>query len=207
MRTDRRLLLASHNQGKLFELRELLRDISVMITSLDDFPHLHAVEETGRTFAENASLKAGSYAKQTHLLTIADDSGLEVKALEGRPGVFSARYAGPGSSEELRTQKLLSELASLSPEHRSARFCCSVAIADEEGEIIHISNGICEGRIAIAPRGLGGFGYDPIFIPEGFQQSFGELKPEIKNQVSHRARALAGVREFLRSLTGSSKAG
>lgn len=207
MRTDRSLLVASHNRGKLRELSELLRDIPVVIRCLEDFPQLNPVEETGRTFVENASLKAAGYAKQTHLLTIADDSGLEVNALSGRPGVFSARYAGPGAPDELRIQKLLSELSSLSSERRSARFRCSVAVANEEGEIIHLSSGVCEGRIAIAPRGMAGFGYDPIFIPEGFQQTFGELKPEIKNHVSHRARALVGAIEFLRSLTGSSKAG
>ncbi len=207
MRTDRRLLLASHNQGKLREIGELLREIPLRIINLDDLQNLQAVQETGNTFVENASLKAAGYAKQTHLLTIADDSGLEVKALGGRPGVFSARYAGPSASDELRIQELLSELSSLSPERRSARFRCSVAVADEDGEILHLSNGVCDGQIAIAPRGMGGFGYDPIFIPEGFQQTFGELKREIKNQISHRARALAGALEFLRSLTSCSKAG
>jgi XTP/dITP diphosphohydrolase len=207
MTTDRPLLLASHNQGKLRELGELLRDIPVMITSLGAFPNLQAVRETGATFRENSSLKATGYARQTRMLTIADDSGLEVKALGNRPGVFSARYAGPGASDEQRTQKLLSELASLGTEERSARFCCSVALADEEGQIIHVSDGVCEGRIAIGPRGSAGFGYDPIFIPEGFQQTFAELEPEIKNQISHRARALASAREFLRSLTSSSNAG
>src|SRR6266404_6673351 len=122
MRTDRRLLLASHNQGKLREIGELLREIPLGIINLDDLLNLQAVQETGNTFVENASLKAAGYAKQTHLLTIADDSGLEVKALGGRPGVFSARYAGPSASDELRIQELLSELSSLSPERRSARF-------------------------------------------------------------------------------------
>jgi XTP/dITP diphosphohydrolase len=207
MKAFRRLLVASYNQGKLRELRELLCEIPLRITNLDDLPNLQPVPETGSTFAENASLKAAGYAKQTHLLTIADDSGLEVKALGGRPGVFSARYAGADASDEQRTQKLLSEMASLSAEQRSARFCCWVAVADEGGEIIHTSNGVCEGQIAIAPRGSGGFGYDPIFIPDAFQQTFGELKPQIKNQISHRARALVGARDFLRSLTASSNAG
>src|ERR1041385_8658204 len=207
MRTVRPLLLASHNQGKLWELGELLRDLRVIITSLDGFPNLQPVQETGITFAENSALKATGYATQTRLLTIADDSGLEVKAIANRPGVFSARYAGPGASDEQRTQKLLSEMTSLHSEDRSARFCCSVALANEAGRLIHISNGICEGRIAIEPRGSGGFGYDPIFIPQGFEQTFAELKPEIKNQISHRARALAGAQEFLRSLTSSSNAG
>ena len=206
MRTDRRLLLASHNQGKLRELGELLRDLPFIITSLDDFPNLQPVQETGSTFAENSCVKATGYARQTRLLTIADDSGLEVKALGNRPGVFSARYAGSGASDEQRTQKLLLEMTSLRSEDRSARFCCSVALADDVDQVIHISNGVCEGRIAVGPRGSGGFGYDPIFIPEGFQQTFAELKPEIKNQISHRARALAGARDFLRSLTSSSNA-
>jgi len=207
MKEDRRLLLASYNPGKLRELGELLGDIPLRLINLDDFPNLQAVQETGRTFNENASIKASSYAKQTSLLTIADDSGLEVKALGNRPGVFSARYSGPGASDEQRTQKLLSAMVALRAQERSARFCCSVAVADQLGQTIHISNGICEGQIALAARGSGGFGYDPVFVPKGFQQTFAELEPGVKNQISHRAQALRGAREFLRSLTGSSNAG
>jgi len=207
MRRDRRLLLASYNQGKLRELSELLSDIPLRLINLNDFPNLQAVQETGRTFNENASIKASSYAQQTSLLTIADDSGLEVKALGNRPGVFSARYGGSGASDEQRTQELLSEMIALRVQERSARFCCSVAVADELGQIIHLSNGVCEGQIALAASGSDGFGYDPIFVPKGFQQTFAELEPGIKNQISHRAQALRGAREFLRSLTASSNAG
>jgi len=207
MKRDRRLLLASYNQGKLRELSELLSDIPLRLINLNDFPNLQAVQETGRTFNENASIKASSYAQQTSLLTIADDSGLEVKALGNRPGVFSARYGGSGASDEQRTQELLSEMIALRVQERSARFCCSVAVADELGQIIHLSNGVCEGQIALAARGSDGFGYDPIFVPKGFQQTFAELEPGIKNQISHRAQALRGAREFLRSLTASSNAG
>lgn len=203
----RRLLVASHNQGKLRELRKLLGDIRLEVISLDTFPGIQAVEETGDTFSENAALKAKGYARQAGLITLADDSGLEVEALGGRPGVFSARYAGDGSSDKARTDKLLAEMADFPAEERSARFCCSVAIADERGTIIHASNGVCEGKLALRPRGSAGFGYDPIFIPDGFEQTFAELNPEMKNTISHRARALQGAREFLRSLTISSDAG
>jgi len=207
MTNARTLLVASHNQGKLCELRELLRNLPFGLTNLADFPDIETIEETGETFAENASLKAAGYARQARLLTLADDSGLEVQALGNRPGVLSARYARLGASDQVRTQKLLVEMSEFPVEERRARFCCSVAVADEAGKIIHVSNGQCEGRIALAPRGFRGFGYDPIFIPVGFEETFAELKPETKNRISHRARALADACAFLRSLTAASNAG
>ncbi len=207
MKTIRTLLVASHNAGKVYELRDLLAGIPLSLISLENFPNVDEVNETGSTFAETAALKATGYARQTHLLTIADDSGLEVSALGNKPGVFSARYAGPGASDDERTRKLLAELQAQSSPHRRARFCCSVAIADEEGNLLHISSGICEGKIADFPKGSGGFGFDPIFAPDGYDQTFAELKSEIKNQISHRARALVDAAEFLRSLTASLKAG
>jgi XTP/dITP diphosphohydrolase len=195
------LLVATQNAGKLQELQELLVDLPFELCGLGSLPGVLEVQETGESFIENASLKAAGYATQVRLLTLADDSGLAVDALGGAPGVFSARYAGEGASDAERTNKLLAELSRLKEPKRSARFVSAVAIASSEGEILNVSLGSCDGHLAFAPRGSEGFGYDPIFIPVGYEQTFAELKPEIKNQISHRARALLGAREFLRTLT------
>jgi XTP/dITP diphosphohydrolase len=195
------LLLATQNKGKLKELRQLLADLPLDLYSLSDFPAIEVVPETGLSFSENASLKAVGYARQTGMLALADDSGLEVEALDGAPGLLSARYAGEGASDTVRTAKLLDELSGIPAEKRSARFVSAVAIADREGEVLNVFIGTCDGRIDFAPSGSGGFGYDPVFLPSGQEQSFGQLKPEIKNQISHRARALLAAREFLRALT------
>ena len=195
--TSQSLLLATQNHGKLTELRQLLGNLSLELCDLTDFPEVETVPETGESFIDNASLKAAGYATQTGLLTLADDSGLEVEALGGAPGILSARYAGEGASDADRTARLLAELSIIPPAKRSARFVSAVAIANREGQILNVSVGTCDGHIGFAARGTGGFGYDPIFIPSGSEKSFAELKSEIKNQISHRARALAGAREFL----------
>jgi len=152
------------------------------------------------TFAENAIAKAQFYASATSLCALADDSGLEVTALNGAPGVFSARYAGAHASDADRRTLLLSELNKLGAPTRRARFVAVVAISNPNGEILNLSEGICEGTISFSPRGTGGFGYDPLFIPEGYDQTFAELPDTIKNQISHRARALLGTRTFLSQL-------
>lgn len=206
MNARQSLLVATRNVGKLQELRELLGDLPFDLYGLGSLPGILEIQETGESFIENASLKAAGYATQARLLTLADDSGLAVDALGGAPGVFSARYAGQGASDAERTKKLLAELSSLKEPMRSARFVSAVAIADSEGEILNVSVGRCDGHLAFAPRGSEGFGYDPIFIPVGYEQTFAELKPEIKNRISHRARALLGTREFLRTLTIASSA-
>lgn len=195
------LLVATRNLGKLEELRQLLSDLPFDLYGLERFPGVEEVTETGESFIENAALKAVGYATQTRLLTLADDSGLEVDALGGDPGLFSARYAGEQASDVERTTKLLAELSSIAAPKRTARFVSAVATASSKGQILNVSVGTCDGHIGFAPRGCVGFGYDPIFIPIGYEQTFAELKPEIKNQISHRARALVGAREFLRSLT------
>jgi len=199
--TPQYLLVATQNTGKLKELRQLLGDLSVELYGLIDFPDVREVPETGGSFVEIASLKAAGYATQTGLLTLADDSGLEVDALGGAPGIFSARYGGEGASDAARTARLLSELSLIRAAARSARFVSAVAIANGKGQILNVSVGTCDGQIDFAARGSGGFGYDPVFIPSGYDKSFAELKPVIKNQISHRARALSGTREFLRTLT------
>jgi XTP/dITP diphosphohydrolase len=199
------LLLATSNQGKLREAREILGDLPFDLLALSDCESIQPVAETGATFIENASLKAIGYASQTHLLTLSDDSGLEIEALNGAPGVRSARYLGEGNSYSVRNQSLLAELQS--HEKRAARFVCSIAIAASDGDLLSISTGVCDGRIATEPHGTEGFGYDPIFIPTGFENTFGELPAQIKNRISHRGRALAEAREFLSRLTRGESAG
>ena len=201
MMTPQSLLVATQNKGKLEELRQLLGDLPLELYGLTDFPDVETVPETGESFIENASLKAAGYATQTGLLTLADDSGLEVDALGGAPGIRSARYAGEGASDADRATRLLTELSNVSVEKRSARFVSAVAIANTKGQIVNVSVGVCDGRIDFAPSGSGGFGYDPVFIPSDYDKSFGELRSEIKNQISHRARALLAAREFLLTLT------
>ena len=200
------MLIATWNKGKRRELQQLLSDLPFALMSLDDILGLEPVLETGETFLENASLKASGYAIQSGLLTLADDSGLEVDALAGAPGVLSARYAGDGASDRQRVEKLLGDLRNVDEPDRTARFVSAVATASSNGSIINMSVGRCEGRIAFEPRGSGGFGYDPIFIPAGSEMTFAELPPEIKNQISHRHTALEKAREFLRNLTCDSAA-
>lgn len=202
-----RLLIATRNRGKLQEFRALLEELSIELCDLNSFPAIVPVAETGSTFAENASLKAVGYARQAGLMTLADDSGLEVKALGDAPGVLSARYAGEGASDSQRVEKLLSELSNIEVMDRAARFVSVVAISDSSGKVLNVSGGVCDGAITEAPRGTNGFGYDPIFLPEGFDRTFAELTAEVKNEISHRAQAFKGSAKFLRSLTLRSRAG
>ena len=197
------LLIATRNQGKLTEIHELINHLPLALKSLLDFPNTTEVEETGATFEENAAIKATDYALQTGLWTLSDDSGLEVEALGGAPGIYSARYAGPAASDMERVELLLKELARTGDPFRRARFVCAVSIADPTGRIVNLSEGVCDGLIAFHPRGEGGFGYDPVFIPDGYEQTFGELSSEIKGLISHRARALAAMRDFLLKLFGA----
>jgi XTP/dITP diphosphohydrolase len=199
------LLIATSNEGKLRELRVMLSDLSFELVALRDFPDLWAVPETGSTFIENASLKATGYARQAGLMTLADDSGLEVRALGGAPGVLSARYLGEATSYAERNRALLAALKDAGD--RSAQFVCAVAVAAADGRVLNVFAETCAGRIAESPRGSGGFGYDPIFIPDCYDQTFGELPPELKNRISHRARAIATVRDLLDSLTSAQTAG
>lgn len=192
------LLIATHNEGKVAELRPLLQSaLPFKLPSLAEFPEIGEVEETGETFAENASLKARAYAEQSRLWTLSDDSGLEVAALKGAPGVYSARYGGQAKTFAERIRMLLEEMSRSGSRDRRARFVCAIAVADPKGEIVNLSTGICEGLIADAPRGTNGFGYDPVFVPDGYDQTFGELSTEVKERISHRARAIFAARSFL----------
>ena len=194
------LLLGTRNPGKVIEITSILVDSGWSFSSLQDFPNVGEAEENFTTFAENAIAKAQFYASATGLCALADDSGLEVEALGGAPGVFSARYAGAHASDADRRALLLSELAKTGDSNRRARFVAVVAIATPGGKILNLSEGICNGTITFAPRGAGGFGYDPLFISDGYNQTFAELPDTIKNQISHRARALSGTRDFLSQL-------
>lgn len=192
------LLVATNNQGKVRELKELLADLPVELKSLNDFENVAEVEETGTTFEENAVLKAKGYAKQTGLLAVADDSGLEIEALNGAPGVYSARYGGADSGYDEKIKLILDEMSKSGSENRNAQFVCVMVLADENGKIKHSAKGICRGKIAFEASGTNGFGFDPIFVPDGFEDSFGLLKSEIKHKISHRAAASAEIIRFLR---------
>ena len=194
-----KIVIATRNLGKVNEILDLFQSIKVPFGTLADHPETTDIEETGTTFAENAELKAAAYAGQTGHWCLADDSGLEVTALGGRPGVLSARYGGADLSSPEKMNLLLNELAGLGDSARDARFVCVMALADRPGRIRYSAEGECRGRIALAPRGNGGFGYDPIFIPEGFKQTFGELSPLAKNKISHRT---AAAKKILRYLLG-----
>jgi len=192
----RKLVVATRNPKKRQELAALLRDMPVEVLGLDAFPGAPEVEETGATFADNARLKAEAAARHTGLWAIADDSGLEVDALGGRPGVFSARFAGPGATDAANNELLLTLLEGVPPEKRQARFRCAIAIASPQGET-WVDEGVCEGVIALTPRGDGGFGYDPLFVVPELGKTFAELGESVKNRISHRARALSLARERL----------
>lgn len=194
------ILIATKNANKTKELKELLSNSDFILKDLNEIPNIREAAETGKTFSENAILKAASYALQTKMWALADDSGLEVEALDGAPGVFSARYAGEFATDEERIAKLLQELNGVFYE-RQARFVCAMAVSDEKGEIKFLAEGVCDGKIAVNPSGTNGFGYDPIFIPDGFEQTFGELSIEIKQKISHRARAIEKIIRFLGDFT------
>lgn len=195
-----KLLIATHNQGKVREYRTLLADLPIEVTYLDAEGITLEVDETGATFEENALLKARAYAAYSGLLTWADDSGLEVDALGGAPGVFSARYGAPAARNDVeRYRLLLEQLAATAEADRSARFRCVAALAWPDGRTA-ITHGVCEGRIATAPRGDYGFGYDPVFLVADFDYilTMAELPAQVKNQISHRARASHAARAILR---------
>jgi XTP/dITP diphosphohydrolase len=185
------MVIATRNRGKLLEFRELLLPLKSEILSLADLEVDTEFEESGNTFAENARLKAIGYSRLVQFPVLADDSGLEVEALGGRPGIFSARYGGPGASDEDRVHKLLKELESSGGE-RDARFVCSLALA-QGGRLLLESEGECRGTIAKKPRGTNGFGYDPIFLFPALGRTYAELSQAEKNVHSHRSRAVASL--------------
>lgn len=194
-----RLLIATHNRGKLIEYQEMLADLSLELVTLDDVDIRDDVAETGATFAENARLKATAYAGRSGLLTLADDSGLEVDALGGEPGVRSKRYAGNNKSDGERNNFLLDKLHDMPADKRTARFRCAIVIASPDGKLWK-TDGTCEGEIAFEPRGAHGFGYDPVFQVAERGMRMAELPTEEKNMVSHRARAAYKARVILKQI-------
>jgi len=190
------LVLATRNMHKVEELKSLLADASVQVLSLRDFPDMPEVEETGVTFAENAELKAKATVQATGKIALADDSGLEVDALNGEPGVYSNRFGGPGATDADKYMRILELLEGVPDEKRTARFRASIAISTPAGDTF-IVDGVCEGRIAHSPRGEKGFGYDPIFFIPDLGKTMAELLPEEKNTISHRGKALQASREIL----------
>jgi XTP/dITP diphosphohydrolase len=195
--TNLEILIGTGNRGKVKEIKRALKDLPLKFHVIADFPGIFQPHEDAGSYAENASIKAQSYAQQTRLWTLADDSGLEVNALNGSPGVRSARFGGEGRSDTDRTSLLLSELLAAGGEERSACFVCAVAIAKPNGEVINVAHGTCPGKIATEPSGDEGFGYDPVFVPAGYDMTFAEMPLLLKNTISHRGKALAATREFL----------
>jgi XTP/dITP diphosphohydrolase len=190
-----RLLLATANQGKLRELRTILHGLPVELVGLTEagLGEPPQVEETGETFLENALLKGRAYAAWSGLAAVADDSGLEVDALGGAPGVRSARYAGPGAGDQANLDKLLAALAGVPPERRTARFRCAAVLVDA-GAGEWSAEAAWEGRLLDAPRGTGGFGYDPVFLPDGWELTSAEVDQAIKDAASHRGKAFRALR-------------
>jgi XTP/dITP diphosphohydrolase len=193
------LLLATRNPGKLREYRQMLEGLSLEILSLDDALLDLQVEETGSTFAENALLKAQGYSRASGMLTLADDSGLEVDALDGEPGVRSSRYAGPDATDNQRNRILLDRMADVAPADRTARFRCAIAVVSPDGRS-WVVEGSLEGLIALQPEGEGGFGYDPVFLLPQTGMTAAQLTPQQKNRISHRGQALRKARAILRGI-------
>lgn len=192
-----KLLIATRNPGKLKEFAQILQLPEYQLITLDevDLPADFDVEETGTTFVANARLKAESFGRRTKLLTLADDSGLVVEALHGRPGVFSKRY---GKSDEDRNAKLLKEMKLVPENQRAAKFICTMCLYNPTNAHFNCEDGVVEGTISLEPRGTEGFGYDPIFVPnEGDGRTFAELGSEVKNTISHRTRALELIKKHL----------
>ena len=189
------IVLGSHNANKKREMGILLAPCGIQVLSLHDIPDSIEVEETGTTFGENARLKASEQAKHLGMWVVGEDSGLEVDALNGQPGVYSARYSDPGATDDRNNQKLLEELKGLPPEKRMAHYVCHIALSNPAGEIVFEVEEYCRGRIRTKLSGSHGFGYDPLFEIVEYHQTFGELSDLVKACISHRARATRQFRE------------
>ncbi|OGX39325.1 MAG: non-canonical purine NTP pyrophosphatase, RdgB/HAM1 family [Omnitrophica WOR_2 bacterium RIFCSPHIGHO2_02_FULL_50_17] len=195
------LIVATTNPGKLREIRELLQDFDIKVTSLADYPDAPKVEEDGKNFAQNALKKAATIAFYTKKLTLGEDSGLEVKALRNKPGIYSARFAGNGATDKKNNAKLLRELRGVPSKKRRARYRCFAALVDGQ-RVIDVVSGSCAGVIALKGKGKNGFGYDPLFFIPRYNKTFGELDPAVKAKISHRAKAFAKVKKILRKHAG-----
>ena len=190
------LVVATKNKKKLEELKDLLCDLDIKITSLADYPNHPKIIEDGLTFQENAIKKAATIAMFSKKLTLGEDSGLEVRALNNKPGVYSARYSGDGATDKKNNIKLLKELKKVPFKNRQARYRCSIALADAKG-LIGVVHGDCRGVIGAKPKGSSGFGYDPIFVIPKFNKTFAELGLKIKHTMSHRFKAIQKIKESI----------
>lgn len=191
------LIVASRNKGKVAEIKELLSGLPYKVTSLFEYPHLPDVVEDGKTYKANALKKAYTIAKLTGCMTVSDDSGIEVRALDNAPGIYSARFAGEGKTEKQKNQKLFRLLKGVPMSKRQARYRCVLALVDGKGRQMGVLEGRCSGLIAMKERGSNGFGFDPLFVVKRYNKTFGELDPSIKAKISHRARALKKLRRLL----------
>ena len=196
-----RLVLATRNSGKANEIKDILHDLSLEILTASDFPEIPPLIEDGESLEENALKKARTVFQVTKLPTLADDSGLEVFYLTKEPGVFSARYAGAKASYEENNRKLLKELKGVPPRRRNAQFRCVMALVTAEDALTWVE-GRREGKILEEPRGSTGFGYDPLFQPDGYEQTYAEMPSELKNRISHRRRALDKIKPLLKEYFG-----
>jgi XTP/dITP diphosphohydrolase len=194
----RKLLVATQNKGKVTEFAGMLSDLELDWLSLADLNTSQDIAETGHSFRENAIIKAQAYARLTGYLTLADDSGLEVDALQGRPGIYTARYGGPGLSHAQRYHLLLRELKDIPWPERSARFRAVIALVAADGSLLGTAEGVCEGVIALEPAGDGGFGYDPVFYLPDRGQTMAQVGSAVKHQISHRGRAMKSIEPLLR---------
>ena len=204
MGTRLRILIASANRGKVSEYRDLLDGLDCELLSLGDAGIEGDIAETGSTYEQNARLKAVECAARSGLLTLADDSGLEVEALGGEPGVRSARYAGDHANDAQRVAHLLEKLKGVPCERRGARFVCVIAIATPEGDVT-LCRGECPGSIVTEPLGKRGFGYDPVFLLAELGLTMAQLPPDVKNRLSHRGRAASAARQVLRRFIDAAK--
>ena len=191
----KRIVLAPKNKGKIKEMRELLAPMNIEVLSLADFSPVDDAEENGATFAENAMLKARYYFAHTGTPCLADDSGLEVDALGGRPGVYSARYSGENATDAANNAKVLREMEGIEKDKRTARFRCAMALVGEGIELT--TDGTCEGTLLTEERGQGGFGYDPIFYVPKFDRTLAEMSSEEKNSISHRGAAVRKMADLI----------
>src|SRR5437763_34230 len=194
------LVLGTRNRKKRQEIVEILDGLGLEFGDLTEYPNAPEVEEDGDTFEANARKKATELAKVLHQWVLGEDSGLVVPALNGRPGVYSARYAGKQGDDEANNDRLLAELAPLGEEARAAYYVCTAALADPTGDVKAVVEGRCHGVITRERRGTGGFGYDPLFLILEYHKTFGELSPRVKHALSHRGKALARLRPVLREL-------
>lgn len=192
------IVIATKNKGKVKEIIHFFRNADIYFKSLNDFSDIPEIMENGSTFEENAVIKAEAIAEILNKSVIADDSGLQVDFLNGNPGVYSARYSGVNATDRSNRLKLLKELENAkTSDNRSARFVCSLVLWDSRKGLIFKTSGICEGTIGFEEKGEGGFGYDSIFIPEGFEKTMAQLTDDEKNSISHRGKALANLHDFL----------